>query len=447
MKSLQLRLNAGLAMSLVLLFILLWFASSLGIRQLTEHQIETRLGHDTENILTAIDTSSNTLSLDTTRVDAIYRQPFSGHYFVITDPHGTVIRSRSLWDTELEQTHVTPGKVQIHYLPGPEQQTLLVRSAGYIKQGRRLVISTAEDLSPMEQQIAQLQWWALGIFLVTLFMVIIIQRFIITSSLKPLHATRAELKRLTQGELLELREEVPAELLPLVHEINQLLKFNHQRLQRSRSALGNLAHALKSPLTLLLQLAQESPLQQHPEFRDRLMNHALTIQNYIERELKRARLAGNSHHPTRNQLSTTVDDLKQALLQIYRDKELTIDSQVPDTLHLSCDLEDLNELLGNIMDNACKWAAHRVQISATAQTDIEILIEDDGPGVSTGMLSRLSQRGVRLDETTPGHGLGLAIAREIMELYQGSLDFSRSATLGGLKIRILFPNPPADECT
>ena len=261
----------------------------------------------------------------------------------------------------------------------------------------------------------------------------------VRSGLRPLKDVRDEVRALEQGELRKLSTAVPLEIAPLVAEINRLLQMLNSRLQRSRNALGDLAHELKKPLTVLRQLEQESAIISHPETQRALESQTRIMQQIVDRQLKRARLAGEGPVSTYFDIAKDVPALIDALQSIYREKNLHIETLLPKPSTSFIDREDMLELLGNLLDNACKWAQRQGRLTINTDNDTEGLVEDDGPGVNDDALSQLSQRGKRLDESVEGHGLGLAIARDIVSHYNGTLEFGRSDLLGGFYVRIQLP--------
>ncbi len=243
------------------------------------------------------------------------------------------------------------------------------------------------------------------------------------------------------GKIEALNENVPSEISPLVKELNRLLENLRQRLQRSRNALGNLTHAMKTPLTHLQQIGHRDELNDIPEIRDRLLAQTTQLQQLIERELTRARLAGHGIPGQHLNVSAEIKPLIESLTVSYQHKQLDIKSRLELTQDLTIDREDFLELMGNLLDNACKWAVHRVELLISDNCDLQkngllIKIEDDGPGCAEHELEKLTQRGLRIDEETSGHGLGLAIAQDITDSYKGNIHFDRSPNLGGLRVQI-----------
>ncbi len=440
MNSLERRLQIGLGVSLMILMLLLGWLLQSTIKQMTVPFVSSRLTHDAESLLAALQVSvGNSVTLSNNRIGGIYEQPLSGHYYTILIPGNETLRSRSLWDTELDVAPLSPGNSHLWHTAGPAGQTLLIKSAGFLKQDIPITIAVAEDMSPLR---AQMRNYTLIFTLLTLGLIavlIMIQRKIIRRSFSPLDQLREEIHKLEQGQIDTLTEEVPTEVRPLVTEVNRLLELMGQRLQRSRNALGNLAHALKGPLNLLTQIADNETVSTQPALRDELTEHTQTLRRLIEHELKRARLAGSGGPGQHFCPAEELPALAELLQRLYDNKGLTIDYSYPKGVLGETDRDDMLELIGNLADNACKWAASRVRCTVQGNDTITISVEDDGPGCSEAQLAALTRRGKRLDESVPGHGLGLAIVDDIVTLYHGELHFDRSPDLGGLRVRIKLP--------
>ena len=438
MRSLQGRLGLQLLLTLLVAFLVLWLVVSSAIRGMVEDYIASRLGHDAESILTAVTVDGEgRLQLDDTRIDSIYQRPFSGHYFQIINGD-ELLTSRSLWDQQLAlASDSVPGE-KLHLL-GPQQQPLLMVVADYQKQGRSLRLLVAEDLTGIEADIRSFQTYfsiTAGIMLVLL---IAASGVMLRRSLRSLQRVRDEVQALEQGERHSLGMSVPSEIAPLVGEVNRLLAVLNNRLQRSRHALGNLAHALKKPLTVLQQLQRDPLIMANHETAQTLASQVESMQRIIDHELRRARLAGEGHAGVNFNIQKDLPPLLEALEKIYRHKNLRIVSDIPAPLVLRFDREDMLELLGNLLDNAGKWARQTVSLSLRKNGGLRICIEDDGSGVEAAALDELAQRGKRLDESVAGHGLGLAIVRDILDQYHGHIRYGRSEQLGGLRVLITLP--------
>lgn len=439
MKSIQTRLNSGLALSLIAVFVLLGIGVSVSFRLLAEGYMLSHLEHDAESLLAALvmRPHDSTPMLRADRLNPVYQRAFSGHYYRI-DIDGQVLRSRSLWDQDLNVPVVTVGsKTQLRQA-GPEDQLLLMHVASYRKAGRDVRIAVAEDLSPIRAEVRRFQLRYAIFSLVALVLLLLLQRAILRRGLAPLATTGQELSELERGERAQLSDSVPREVRPLVAQINRLLTTLQQRLQRSRNAMGNLAHALKTPLTLLGQIADREEHFRDAQVAAQARALVEKIRTLTERELKRARLAGAAGGGERLDLGQELDALTGVLRQIYRDRELHIDVTHPAELRFAADREDMRELFGNLLDNACKWACSRVKVSAAATaTGVRIIVEDDGPGRDPEELAKLNQRGVRIDEdSAPGYGLGLAIVQDVLDDYGGRLTLGRSTELGGFRAEV-----------
>lgn len=434
MNSLRARFFLWLSASLVVLVALAWLGGMLAARSLTETYIHTRLEHDAENLLLALgfDTDGHA-RLDTARITPIYDRVFSGHYFVLTTPRET-LRSRSLWDETLTlPAHTTPGEP--FHMEGPLAQPVLAVQMRYEKSGQPVSILMAEDVSEFREMARR---FLIGFGLaggLLLLLLLAMLHLLIRHSLRPVRATVSQLRAMQAGERETIDTRVPDEIAPLTHEINNLNRSHTRRLERSRTALGNLAHAIKTPLALARQ-----SLQDLPEARRGDLDAAIErIDQSVSRELKRARLAGGALARHRIHTRELLLDLSAVLGKIHGERRLAFDIDIPAEHVLVGDAADLSELFGNALDNAAKWARHRVRVRCTDTATRHCLsIEDDGPGIDPSESAQLLERGTRMDENVPGHGLGLAIMQDIVKEYGGELVLERSA-LGGLDLRICLP--------
>ncbi len=441
MKSLQGRLSIALLISLLLVFLVQLVVVSIAIHRVTENYVAARLEHENENLLVALSfDAAGHPTLDLRRINPIYQRIFSGHYYRITTGN-TVLRSRSLWDQDMKTASLKPGETETVHMTGPENQHMLVLIQGYRKQGVSFTVASAEDLTQVARDIRRFQIGYGVLTAVLLVTLVLVQRLMARRALVPLDEARHNVASLQHGEIQQLDEDVPKEIRPLVREINHLLRLTVQRLQRSRSSTGNLAHALKTPLTVLAQIADDPALAAHTEIRKCLLRQTDTMRRLTDREMRRARLAGEGFSGSKFIPDTEIPPLADALRRIYGDKGLRIDVNLAPDQTFAGDREDLLELVGNLLDNACKWARSQARVTVHAAPGLYLDIEDDGPGVPAGARAQLMQRGNRLDEATEGYGLGLAIARDIVDQYGGSLEFNDSEDLGGLRVTVRLPAP------
>jgi len=432
--SLERRLLAGIALSLVLALGALLWLGVLGIRQVTEGYVLSRLEHDGEALLGRLHTDPQGRLLVPGDVPPVYHQPLSGHYFVVLD-EDTPIRSQSLWDETLPVTPLAAGERRVGHLPGPGNQRLLTLTAGYHKQGHDLTLLLAEDITPLDTDINRYRLRLGGAFLVLAVLLLVALRLTLRHGFRQLDGVQADMRAVARGERQHLDDTVPDEVQPLVQGFNRLLALLGQRLERSRNALGNLAHAIKTPLSLLVQeLDQPDPGE---EQRRAALGQVQRIRDLVDRELRRARIAGAGSPGQRFDARHEVPALLETLRRVHRERVLQLEHGPLPEQPLAADREDMLELLGNLLDNACKWTAGRVRLTlASDDGGLRVTVEDDGPGVDEAALAELTRRGSRVDESREGHGLGLAIVRDIADLYGGELQLDRSPDLGGLRVTV-----------
>lgn len=435
MRSIQRRLSLGLISVMVIVGVVLAQTSLWLFEAGLQRYLEAGLRNDSENLLVALVRGPNGVQLDEQRLSPAYQRPFSGHYFRIdfADEHW---RSRSLWDQELPRLPVAglKGNLQL----GPEGQQLLVLRSDYKRFGQSISISVAQDYTPVRESFRLMRQVGLVMGLAALLLVLILQRVTVRRALRPLETARNQIAQLQQGQRSQLDTQVPLELEPLVAQINHLLAHTEDSLKRSRNALGNLGHALKTPLAVLLSAASSEALKDHPQLSQLLREQLEQVQQRLNRELNRARLAGDA-------LPGALFDCEQELpgllatLRMIHGEHLDLSYQVAPGLQLPWDREDLLELLGNLLDNACKWADAEVRLSVSEMPHgYQLAVEDDGPGIPEAQRDQVFSRGARLDEQRVGHGLGLGIVRDIVEVWGGVLQLQESE-LGGLKVLIELP--------
>ncbi len=435
MRSIQRRLSLGLISVMVVVGLVLAQTSLWLFEMGLQRYLEAGLRNDSENLLAALVRGPQGLQLDERRLSPAYQRPFSGHYFRIdfTDGHW---RSRSLWDQELPPLD-HPG-LHDNLQLGPEGQQLLVLRTDYRRMGVPISISVAEDYTPIRESFRRMQQLGLALGVAGLLLILLLQRITVRRALRPLEKTREQIAQLQQGQRSQLDDQVPVELEPLVAQINHLLAHTEDSLKRSRNALGNLGHALKTPLAVLLSLASSEQLDAHPQLRKVLKEQLQQVEQRLNRELNRARLSGDALPGALFDCDAELPGLL-ATLNMIHGEHLALSYRAPAGLQLPWDREDLLELLGNLLDNACKWADAEVRLSVAENAQgFELSVEDDGPGIPEERRAQVFSRGTRLDEQTEGHGLGLGIVRDIVESWDGRLSLLESEW-GGLKVVIELP--------
>ena len=251
---------------------------------------------------------------------------------------------------------------------------------------------------------------------------------------------RARLFGVREGRDSRLEGAYPAEVEPLVTELNALLGDREQRVTRALTKAGDLAHGLKTPLTLLNQHAERARAEGHVQLAAAIAQQVERMRRQVDYHLAHARASASGGNPAaRCHVLTSADGLARTMMTIHAGRRLAIDVHVSDQHFVRTQREDLDEMLGNLIDNACKWAKTRVEVRSTnTEGSVVVTVEDDGPGLASELRETVLQRGVRADEAAPGSGLGLAIVADLVELYGGSIGLGPSS-LGGLRATLRLP--------
>jgi signal transduction histidine kinase len=448
MNSLEARLHLGLGISLALVISASWWLGHAALHRSTEAYVLSRLQHDAEALVGLLAQADSVPEPQTQAprgplsdgLGPIYQQPFSGHYYELIGADGARLSSRSLWDQHLAVEPMPVGQVVDWEARGPLDQRLLVRGAGYRLGDAAVTIAVAEDLNPLLAELQAFERLFAVLAIGGLLLMLLVQRVIVRRALRRLQPIYRDIDALEHGTADAITEDVPREILPLVRKFNALLAVYGQRLERSRNAAGNLAHALKTPLNLALQQLQrldDSPAAGQCK---RCIEQVQRVQTLVERELKRARIAGGTGPGSMFDAGSDLPVLVEVLERMYAARSLTIrcDNALPAPLMV--DREDMLELIGNLLDNACKWAQSQVRCRLEFSADrLRLWVDDDGPGCGEAELDAIRERGVRVDERVDGHGLGLSIVSEILGLYHGRLRLGRSPDLGGFRAGVELP--------
>ena len=440
MRSLRVKLNIGLGIILAGGFGASWILRSFALPYIAEQEMLTRLEHDADAIKNALGFDrSGQAQVDLRRQAPIYSQSHSGHYFVLQeDGNPAAITSPSLGPDTLNIPPLVEGLRRLEYAEGPMRQPLLLLTRRFSLGDHEFTLSVGEDLSAIRRDTRDVGYLFLLLNSLVIVLALLSQWFFVVRALRPYQLLRQELSLIAEGQDDFGEATGKYEALPLLDEIKRLMQLLNRRIQQSRTVIGNLAHALKTPLAILYRLADDPALHAQPELAREIKHHTSTIRKLMERELKRARLAGTANPGSRLNPRQELDTLIKVLRVIYAHKSLSFTIEAPDR-EIPYDRQDLLELLGNLTDNACKWARARVVMRIRHQDGLSIRIEDDGPGCTTEELGRLGERGLRLDETQAGHGLGLSIVRDVVEFYGGTLAYGRSIALGGFSVCVEIP--------
>ena len=287
--------------------------------------------------------------------------------------------------------------------------------------------------------------WTLGHFVIIIAVAVataIAGFWQIKKGLSALDQVRGRLSSVHRGEAERVTGSFPTEVQPLVDDLNALLDQRERLVQRAIAKAGDLAHGLKTPLAVLSQEAQRAERDGHAEFASSVGSQVERMRTQIDYHLAHARAAASGAAPgTRSVVKSSADALARTLIQLYSQRGIAIDVHVAPEHAVRCQREDLDEMLGNLLDNACKWARTRVTVtSANGATGVTLItVDDDGPGLAPAMRASVLQRGVRADEAVPGSGLGLAIVRDIAAVYGGSIELAESPT-SGVSARLTLPS-------
>lgn len=381
--------------------------------------------------------------------EARLKQPGSGLYAEIRTRRGIELwRSPSVIGTDIDfGSGVAPGAQRYERRQLADGSQVMALSSGLdweIAPGesRDFVFSVATDLAPYESQLqryrGQLLGWFLGLAILLLIALAVLLRWV----LKPVRRIEAEIREIEAGSRDSLSLQLPRELGGLAANLNALLTSERRRAERYRNTLGNLAHSLKTPLAVM----RSSATTADAHARQRLIDEQIDrMDRIVQHQLKRAAATGASVvGRSAVAVQPLLAELRAALLKVYSGKDLLFELEVAAGAQFAGDRGDLFELLGNLLDNACKWCRARIAVGVQRAVDgagrpqLRIVVEDDGAGIATHDRQRILERGARADEVVPGQGLGLAIVQEIVALYEGRLDIGDSR-LGGARVGVELP--------
>ncbi|KYZ87216.1 sensor histidine kinase [Alloalcanivorax xenomutans] len=436
MTSIAGRLGVSLFVSLLLAGILVGQGALWWLDQRQRQVMTASLRDEAVSVLAAISQGPSGLQLEQPMLDPAYRQPFSGRYFMVSfDDH--IWRSRSLWDQRMADTE--SRGLDNELVPGPDGQQLLRYRGDYEIYGHKVAIVVAQDYTPQLENFRNTRSVSLLAWVLILSGLAAAQLWLIRRGLRPLNEARRQIEQLRDGERSELDCDVPTELRPLVQEVNRLLGHTDQQLRRSRHAIGDLGHALKTPLAVLRNRCDEDLRREHPDLYRLLDEQLAQVEDTVRRALNRARVAagatpGTLFHPDQDLVA-----LRDTMIQVYGDGR-RIELMGTELPPQPVERDDMLEVLGNLMDNACKWARGRVSVRLWREPEaLWLSVEDDGPGIEPARRDQVIRRGERLDQRVAGHGLGLAIVSDTAEAYGGELTLGHSEALGGLMARVCWP--------
>lgn len=439
--SLAFRLLVGAAVwSVVALAVGGLILSSL-FRVHVEESFDARLALLLDSLAAGVKVADDgSLELVRAPAESLFETPLSGWYWQVGDTSGPQLRSRSLWDQTLQPASGERSKLALGYrnATGPAAETLRIATRPITLPGSPTTydFEIAGDQGESRAAIRRfnvLLAWSLGIMGLGLVAAMLIQ---VHFGLRPLRQIRTALAQIRLGRASRLETDFPAEIAPLAAEINTLLEHNTEIVERARTHVGNLAHALKTPLSVLTNEADSS----EGELAGQVGRQTELMRRQVEHHLGRARAAATAAVlGARTEIRPIARDLARTLERINRDRAIQITVDCAEALAFRGEQQDLEEMIGNLMENGVKWANSQVRLVAEQSGDrVGLTIEDDGPGLPATMRDEVMQRGTRLDEEIGGSGLGLAIVRDVARLYGGDVTLDRSP-LGGLAARLVLP--------
>ena len=375
--------------------------------------------------------------------DQRFLEPYSGLYFQISGDGADAFPSRSLWDRRLRvlESH---SDLEPHLYDSNEfstaghKETLRIAERDAILPGSKIRwrFQVAESRDTIDHQIHRLRstlFWSFTALGAGLIILVALQT---VYGLWPLRRVRREVASIRSGAKTRIGDEFPVEIRPLTEEINQLLAHSESQAEEARRHAGNLAHALKTPLTVITNAATARA----PDLSDTVCREAQVMRRQVDHHLARARAIGRrASTQARATVWKSLEAVQRAVDRLY--EHVTIDIAGDRAAQVRVERQDVDEMIGNLVENAAKYGGGRVFV--TVETNgpmVDILVEDDGPGIPEADRGLLFSRGVRLDTTgKPGTGLGLAIVRDVAEIYGGSIRLEESEDLGGLLVRLSLP--------
>ena len=390
--------------------------------------------------------------------EPLFELPLSGWYWQVTRTDGDkpdVKSSRSLWDKKLPKleeqgNELTAAGIRIGYVDGPEGQNLRMveRPVDLGADGKYLVM-VAGDASEIFEETRAFDYYLGGTFAALSIVLVLTTIFQVRFGLAPLKRISNSIADIRSGRAERLEGEFPVEIAPLARETNALIDANREIVERARTHVGNLAHAIKTPLSVMVN---EASARGNDAFAAKVLEQTQVMRDQVAHHLERARIAARlTIIGTVTEIAPVIEALRRTMEKIHRDRDIVIDVEADASAKFRGERQDVEEMVGNLVDNACKWAESRVFIEvlveragatmragADGEPMLRIIVDDDGRGLSPDERATVSRRGARLDESKPGSGLGLSIVVDLAALYGGSLTLG-TAPIGGVRAELVLP--------
>jgi signal transduction histidine kinase len=446
--SLALRLFVSATVWTVVILLVTGFALSGLYRQAVERAFDRRLGVYLKTLIA--DVASPEIPIEKTGQmgEPLFELPLSGWYWQVTRidrGRPEITSSRSLWDRTLphlseQNSEAEPDGSRKGYVQGPEDQRLrlIERNVDLGDEGR-YQIAVGGDAAELDDEFRAFNGALATTFAVLAVVLLLTTLFQVRFGLAPLNRLSRGLAAIRSGRAEKLEGAFPVEIAPLARETNALIDANREIVERARTHVGNLAHALKTPLSVMMNEADTRP---DDALAAKVKEQTGIMRDQVARHLERARLAARvAVVGSITDIVPVVQALARTLEKTHRDKNLAIELDLPPDVRFRGEKQDLEEMVGNLVDNACKWASSRVSIEVLlepAGARTHIVVDDDGPGLTPAQREQVARRGQRLDQSKPGSGLGLSIVVELAGLYGGALNLG-TAPIGGLRAELVLP--------
>jgi signal transduction histidine kinase len=383
--------------------------------------------------------------------EPLFELPLSGWYWQVTRLDRSkpeVTSSRSLWDrglAHLSEHNVQPDAEGLRkaYVQGPEDQRLrLVERNVDLGDDGRFLVAVGGDAAELDDEVFAFDGAIVTTFLVLAAVLLLTTLFQVRFGLAPLNRISRGLAAIRSGKAEKLAGSFPVEIEPLARETNALIDANREIVERARTHVGNLAHALKTPLSVMMN---EAAARSDDPLADKVREQTAIMREQVTRHLERARIAARvAVVGSITEVAPVVQALARTIEKTHHEKNIAIDLDIQAEPQFRGERQDLEEMVGNLVDNACKWAGARVSIEVMGEQPepgrqvVRIIVDDDGPGLTPAQRDQVSRRGQRLDESKPGSGLGLSIVVELAGLYGGALNLG-TAPIGGLRAELALP--------
>jgi signal transduction histidine kinase len=385
--------------------------------------------------------------------EPLFELPLSGWYWQIarTDSDKKEVRaSRSLWDKKLPKledqgAELTAAGIRLGYVEGPEGQNLrMVERPVDLGADGKFLVDVAGDASEIFDETRNFDYYLVGTFAALSIVLVLTTIFQVRFGLAPLKRISDAIADIRSGRAERLEGEFPVEIAPLARETNALIDANKEIVERARTHVGNLAHAIKTPLSVIVNEAAAHPAE---PFATKVLEQADVMRDQVAHHLERARIAARLNViSTITEVAPVIEALRRTMEKIHRGRGIAIGVAADPKARFRGERQDLEEMAGNLVDNACKWTTSRVFIEVSVEPPagaevgpmLRIIVDDDGRGLSEEERAQVSRRGQRLDESKPGSGLGLSIVVDLAALYGGSLSLGH-APIGGLRAELLLP--------